>query len=279
MTSNIYIPSNTSLLLQKALENKIHAIIIESAPGGNYRHLNSFIEHVTNVLPNTSVVVEPEGKSIGIDQIKRLRAQFSLKNANNETRIAFINDAHTMTQEAQNALLKILEEPPTGTIFIINTESLSSLLLTVISRCASIVMSKPDKDTMKDYFISKGHQKAAVDSAITISDGWPNLAESILLNESTPFMDELTFAKQLLQYNLTQKLREVDVLSKNKHRIPLLLFALERVSKAANTSQVKLKGSVGQRWLGIMEVVAYSEELLSNNVNTRLVLTNLMMKI
>lgn len=54
-------------------------------------------------------------------------------------RAAVVDDAHKMTHEAQNAFLKTLEEPPPGTLLILVTHDPSSLLTTILSRCARVV--------------------------------------------------------------------------------------------------------------------------------------------
>jgi len=279
MSYDIFISENTKTNIKNTLESASHSIVIESPKGSTYRHLSAFIEKLTNVIPETSTIISADKKSIGIDQIKSLRLQFALKNTVNETRLVFINDSQLLTHEAQNALLKTLEEPPKGTVFILHTTSSDELLPTVRSRSALIKATKPNIKLIADYFQSRGFKTDEIKSALAISDGWPELAESILNNDSTSFMDELAYAKELLQYPLTKKLREVDTITKDKNRIPLLLFALERIAVTANKAQILSKGVSNERWINIMETVAYSQELFDSNVNSRLLLTNLMIKL
>lgn len=279
MSYDIFISENTKKNIESTLKSASHSLILESPKGSTYRHLSSYIEKLTKVIPDTSTIITPEKKSIGIEQIKSLRLQFALKNSVSETRLVFINDSQLLTHESQNALLKTLEEPPKGTIFILHTTSSDELLPTVRSRSALIIATKPNSNLVADYFLSKGFKTQEIKSALAISDGWPELAESILNNESTNFMEELAYAKDLLQYNLTNKLREIDSISKNKDRIPLLLFALERIAVSANKAQILSKGVPSERWVNIMETVAYSQELFDKNVSNRVLLTNLMMKL
>ncbi len=77
-----------------------------------------------------------EGKqSIGIEEIRRLTASLWIQSTNNAPKAAVIKNANTLTPEAQNALLKNLEEPPGSTIFILLTPSAQMLLDTIVSRC------------------------------------------------------------------------------------------------------------------------------------------------
>lgn len=85
-------------------------------------------------------VVRPEAKpSITIEQVRGIiSAQaYSLYHAGGR-RVIIIDLAHQLTLEAQNALLKVLEEPPASTLFILTTSRPESLLATVRSRCAEI---------------------------------------------------------------------------------------------------------------------------------------------
>lgn len=88
---------------------------------------------------NFDILKVHEGeRSITIAQIKDLRRHFSLTGFGKGWRIAIIDQADRMTTEAQNALLKILEEPPAKTIMILLAEEEGAILETVSSRCHKI---------------------------------------------------------------------------------------------------------------------------------------------
>jgi DNA polymerase-3 subunit delta' len=73
---------------------------------------------------------------IRISAIRKLRKDIYLANDPGSTRVVIILRAHKMNVEAANALLKILEEPPSGTIFLLTTEYADRLPDTIRSRCA-----------------------------------------------------------------------------------------------------------------------------------------------
>lgn len=97
--------------------------------------MHSFI---TPLNPDISplITIEPDTTSIGIKQIRQLLSQ--LANTSSMTRLVLITPADTLTTEASNALLKVLEEPPHNTIFYLATNSPLSLLPTIRSRCQII---------------------------------------------------------------------------------------------------------------------------------------------
>ncbi|MGH7203347.1 MAG: hypothetical protein ACREHC_02810 [Candidatus Levyibacteriota bacterium] len=73
--------------------------------------------------------------SIGIEDIKQLQKKIFLKPIKSKTKAIIIEDAQLLTPEAQNALLKVLEEPPAQTMILLNTTSKEALLPTILSRC------------------------------------------------------------------------------------------------------------------------------------------------
>ncbi len=82
-------------------------------------------------------MVEPDGKSrtIKISQIKAIKKELVMRPIAGLVRVAIIDEADRMNVEAQNALLKMLEEPPQYVYFILITAFPQRLLTTVLSRC------------------------------------------------------------------------------------------------------------------------------------------------
>lgn len=101
--------------------------------------------------PEDIVLVATDKSSIGIDAVHELRRELNLKTANAAPRVVVINNAHLLTTEAQNALLKTLEEPPIGTIIILVTHVLDQLALTVRSRCQLIRFTNPSVLQVQSY--------------------------------------------------------------------------------------------------------------------------------
>ncbi len=80
----------------------------------------------------------PAGAAIRIDQVRALCGQLAMKPYEARYRFAILSDAQTLNAEAANALLKLLEEPPDGTVLILTTEQTSDLLPTIVSRCQPV---------------------------------------------------------------------------------------------------------------------------------------------
>jgi DNA polymerase III subunit delta' len=83
---------------------------------------------------------------ISVSQIRQLIQTLSLTNHDtNSLRIALIYPAETLNTASANALLKVLEEPPNNTVFVLVSHQVRRLLPTIISRCQSLAMPLPEK--------------------------------------------------------------------------------------------------------------------------------------
>ncbi len=99
-------------------------------------------------------VVSPSGTYIRIDQIRGLYSSLVLKSDSAVTRFVLVEDAHLMNQEAGNALLKILEEPPDSTVFVLTAPGTRELLSTVVSRCRHIRFNPIPQKELSEHLVS-----------------------------------------------------------------------------------------------------------------------------
>jgi DNA polymerase-3 subunit delta' len=83
-------------------------------------------------------IIEPAGQFIKIEQIREIDRGMSFKPLSGRYRVVVIRQAEMMTQEAANAFLKTLEEPPPGNILILNVAEPRDLLPTIVSRCQKV---------------------------------------------------------------------------------------------------------------------------------------------
>jgi len=83
-------------------------------------------------------LVEPQGSFIKIEQVRNLQKKVAYKSYQGKYRVCLIDPADTMTLQAANSLLKILEDPPGDTVFILVSARPYALLPTVLSRCQQV---------------------------------------------------------------------------------------------------------------------------------------------
>lgn len=91
----------------------------------------------------------PTGATIGVDAIRELRQDMYLSSSEEERKVYIIDDAHTMTPQAQNALLIVLEEPPTDLLIFLLTDRSDALLPTIRSRTQTLRMRLLDRGQMQ----------------------------------------------------------------------------------------------------------------------------------
>ncbi|MBI5221295.1 MAG: hypothetical protein HY979_00620 [Candidatus Magasanikbacteria bacterium] len=122
------------------------------------------------------------GKEIQISQIRDLIWKLSLRSYSAPYKIAVLDKAHLMTQEAQSCFLKLLEEPKGRTILILITEYPETLLPTIISRIQKLKFFPVEKTEIENYIISKGILEKDAKHLASISFGRPGLIANFLSN-------------------------------------------------------------------------------------------------
>ena len=91
-----------------------------------------------NMYPDVFTVAPGDSGSIPVDAIRDVVERTAYRPFEGRKRVVIVDDAETMLPAAQNALLKTLEEPPSGSIFVLVTSMPDLLLPTVRSRCAHL---------------------------------------------------------------------------------------------------------------------------------------------
>lgn len=102
------------------------------------------------------LTAEEAGKDIKIEQVKEMAKQAAFAPVLSEHKVCIIDDAGQMTAEAANSLLKLLEEPPPGWLFILITQQAERLLPTVLSRVVRLRFDAPDNSAVQQILEAKG---------------------------------------------------------------------------------------------------------------------------
>ena len=93
--------------------------------------------------PDIIVVTKPEDKKHFVkDDVKKMVADAYLTPNEADTKVFIVKDMHLMTEESQNLLLKILEEPPRYTAFVLTSQTSNAVIGTVLSRVVRLRMGK-----------------------------------------------------------------------------------------------------------------------------------------
>jgi|GEM_PF-193190 len=95
--------------------------------------------------------------TLGIDQIRTLKSAVSLKSSWGGYKVVVVLEAERMTQEAANALLKTLEEPPHKTVIILTASARDGLERTIVSRCQHVGFELVKHETIRSVLIHQCH--------------------------------------------------------------------------------------------------------------------------
>jgi len=110
--------------------------------------------------------IAPDGQEIKLDQMKTLRQAAYLRPMTGKKRVFIVDEAEKMNEEASNAVLKVLEEPPLFSLIILVTSNSHLLLPTIRSRCQVIHFAPIPGDDIRRILQKKGYPE---DQARTIS--------------------------------------------------------------------------------------------------------------
>ena len=125
-----------------------------------------------------------EKASLGIDEVRRIIEEVSKKPYEGDRKVIIIHGGDKLTVQAQNAMLKTIEEPPKGVYIILLTESLELLLDTVKSRCQIYKLTPLSKNDMLKYLKSIGEtDENRISAALSYAEGIPGRADRILNDE------------------------------------------------------------------------------------------------
>lgn len=279
----------TRRYLNSIVANPSHGLLLEGADGMGKGELSNYLAarlldvRAENTQNHPYVqVIDSEG-SISIDDIRKLTNFCKLKVSGTRAvrRVIIVENAQNMTHEAQNAFLKLLEEPPADTVIILTADNAQHMLPTILSRVVTVRVAKPTQSELTMHFLGLGHRDQEIAKAHALSGGLPGLMSDLLDDKKeSPLVDYIDKAKQLLSTGSFERLVKVDELLKEKRDLPLLLEALDKVVRALLNNAVETgKKSHITKWHKVSKDIADKQRSLQSNPNTKLLLTDLVLNL
>ncbi len=124
--------------------------------------------------------VTPGKKEIGIDRIRDVKRFMQLQPLRGKAKVAIIDEAHLLTIPAQNALLKVLEEPPPRSFLLLVSSNPEALLATVRSRCQRLQFAPLPTDTVVEILTAAAEiDGAAARELALLAEGSPGRAQML----------------------------------------------------------------------------------------------------
>jgi len=238
---------------------------------------------------HADVVVLPNNKkNIVVEDIENIVSESYVLPLEGEKKIYILNNFDMATVQAQNKLLKTLEEPPKSVVFIITTTNENNVLATIKSRCKKITCQQINNDVLKEYLYNL-HSSADVEKLVELSDGNLTTALRFLTNEKmvklkdvcVDIINNLAKSDKILYYstliqNTTDNIDDllnllhdsfkevsIDIVENNTSRYNINKYSLPmimEISKIIQNSSMKLKANcnvnavLDSLLMGILEV-------------------------
>lgn len=278
----ILLQTQTRKQIEKFISKPSHGLILNGPDGAGKTYIAAHI--AAKLLDLDDIVnypylitISPIDNSLGIDQIRELQKFLQLKTPgkNEIRRIAIIEHAHLMTNEAQNALLKSLEEPPADTVIILTASMSQKIKHTVYSRVQRIDVLPVGVETAAEFF--KPSSKEEFNKIHLLSGGNVGILHALLHDTEHKLAGQIQIAKQVMVADRYERLLRVDEMTKVKESIPLFLQACKVICSAALHQSLINESSQAKRWHSALQSVYKAESLLPSNPSTKLLLSDLML--
>jgi DNA polymerase-3 subunit delta' len=221
------------------------------------------------------IVVGPDGRSIKNDQVKVIQTEMHLKPYESRRKVFIIDSADTMTPQAQNSLLKVLEEPPSSCLVILVSANAAGLLPTVKSRCQRLHFDGNESGSVSRADI----EGLTLGKARAIDEGF-NFAGDCLTrdiksmlesSEAWSKMDRLECLKRLEM--ISTCFRDLSVYKETKNG----KFVVNH-DKINDIMNLECKAD-GKAFYRITEALMDAIEEMNKNVNQQMAIDHLILKI
>jgi DNA polymerase III delta prime subunit len=277
----------SSDLLDTTLSEPSHAILLTGPVGIGKSHIGIYLAAQLLGAPTIEALdnhayyrsVSPDKTTITIEQVRELVTFFRLKVPGKAAvqRVAIMQEAEKMSREAQNALLKLLEEPPEGSVLLLASSQPDQLLPTIRSRLQTILLRAPDQAAIIAHFAAAGYDEALV-NRVLLRTG-TNISEAArLLSLGSDSPDEpLQLVKQVLTGSSYDRMLLVDGLSKQKEQAMLFVATLAATAMASLQAAAAKNPSGITRWQSVLHAADTASAALEQSGNVKLVLTELML--
>lgn len=281
--NNLLLNKGTRAQVRVFINRPSHALLISGGAGSGKLTVAQRVAveliglKTTNQLRNypyfTHLKRQAGKQDISIDSVRQLTKLLKLKTpgTNSIRRVIIIEDAQDLSEEAQNAMLKMLEEPALDCVFILTTTSSENLLPTIVSRAQTLGIQPVSLQSALQYF--SNYAQKAITEAWNLSQGSAGLMEALLKDsQEHPLKKMVDEAKVFLNQDKFQRLLMSESLSKDKKQLELFLEALAKLLAALQHSLTsKDIRSQQKKILASRKLINNLRDALDANVSPKLI--------
>ena len=209
-------------------------------------------------------IIEPDGSSVKINQIRQMQKKIWESPIISERKIYIINNADLMTTEAQNCLLKTLEEPPSFVNVILIGSNEEMFLNTIKSRCTIIKFKGISDENIKKHFKEKNDIN---EDLIIFFEGSIGKAERVLEKQNL-FENLFEIIENIQQMDLIDFLKKAELIYKSQEEKKEILDGI-------NVLLLK-KSKENIRFLKCIDIVEETKKRLKYNGNYNICIDNML---
>jgi DNA polymerase III subunit delta' len=219
------------------------------------------------------ITIVPNGNSIKIEQLRDMQHNAYLRPVHGTHKVFFFPEAEQLTEAAANSFLKILEEPPSGVVFLFAAVRADSILPTIRSRCQVYQLFPVPSEEIINWLKNKGFPESEAIRRAMACQGIPGA--TLDGNGETTESPRIKLS-ELWERNLLELLKVTTELEKKERREVLVLLQewqaevrinMIQTAEAANCSSDKIA-----ELLFCVEKLTKAIMMVESNVNLRLVI-------
>ena len=230
------------------------------------------------------IVIGPDGRSIKNEQVKSIQTEMHLKPYESRRKVFIIDSADTMTPQAQNSLLKVLEDPPSSSLVILVSSNPAGLLPTVKSRCQRLYFNGNESAILSNGSYEEKHERKEV--------------KGLKLGEMEVIDEGFQFASDCLEKDIKSMLESSEAWAKLDRgecsmRLSVILTCFRDLSIYKETKNGKFVANHdkmndiinlesktnGKALFRIVEALMDALEKMNKTVNQQMVVDHLILKI
>lgn len=267
--SHSYLFIGTSGIGKKQIAKEFAKMILCLDTNKYCNKCKSCVEFDSNNNPDYYEII-PDGANVKIEQIRQMQSKVSEQPIISNKKVYIIDDADLMTKEAQNCLLKTLEEPPEFVTIILIGSNESNFLSTIKSRCLMLKFEDIKFKDINDYLKKEFPNEEISNSTIEAANG--SIGKALILkNKQELYIAIDNIINNIEKMDLIDILNEAEIIYKSQddkydilEYINILLFK---------------KAKENTKYLNTIKYVEQTKKRLKANCNYNMTIDNLIMSI
>lgn len=215
-------------------------------------------------------LIEAEDGKIKIEQIREMQRKVAEKPIISSKKVYIIDDADTMTVEAQNCLLKTLEEPPEYAIIILICSNESSLLSTIKSRCTIMQFDRISNEGIKRYLKQNYNMTEVNQNMLDLFQG--SIGKAIILKDKQQLYENIEhILENIKDIDIIDTLKKSEEIYKSKEDITDILEYMNVILLKLSKQNIK--------YIYCIDIIEDTKKRLKANCNYDMCIDNMLFNI